>query len=67
MKKLIIGVLMAASIIGACTGCGLTQEHVKYTLSGPGENEKYIYEYVDGEFQSITAVKYVVLQETEAE
>lgn len=66
MKKLIIGVLMVMLILGACSGCGIVHEHTKLALSIPGENETYVYDYIDGELQSVTTIKHVVLQENEA-
>lgn len=66
MKKLIIGVLMAVMLMLICCGCGIVHEHTTMTIAGANSNEKTVYEYVDGELQSITHVTYVVSSESGA-
>ena len=66
MKKLIIGVLMAVMLMISCCGCGIIHKHVTMTVTGADGNEKTVYEYVDGELQSITTVKVLVSSESGA-
>ena len=72
MKKVIIGVLMAVIVMITCCGCGkiqwnsFTHDHTTVTVSGVNSNEKTVYEYVDGELQSVAHVTYMVSSESGA-
>ena len=64
MKKLIIVVLVATMLM-VCSGCGITQDCVIYTHYH-SDGSKRVTEYRDGELYSVSDIQYFFPKENRA-